>query len=265
MKGPVITAALLLGALGAAGGAAYFANHYIDKNLAAKQAALESQYTPVRVVVASDDLSPGAILTGKTVSVREVPRAFLSSEAIPADRWNEASGRVLARPLKSGEPVLLSHLALGLSAGFSAQLAQGMRAVTFPVNEESAISGLLAPGDRIDIFFTTMSGQDSTTLPLLYNVPVLATGLRTMINAAYTSARDQNSRYSAVTVLLNPEDAAKLTQAQESGKITVTLRRPEDQGQLRLAKITKKTLLFGDAPAVRGTPHRPVEIILGGI
>ena len=265
MKGPVITAALLLGALGAAGGAAYFANHYIDKNLAAKQAALESQYTPVRVVVASDDLSPGTILSAKSVSVRAVPRAFVSSEAIAADRWSDASGRVLARPLKSGEPVLMSHLALAISAGFSNQLADGMRAVTFPVNEESAISGLLAPGDRIDIFFTTMNGQDSTTLPLLYNVPVLATGLRTMINAAYTSARDQNTRYNAITVLLSPQDAAKLTQAQESGKITVTLRRPEDQGSLRLDRITKKTLLFGQVPAARGPSRRPVEIILGGI
>lgn len=265
MKGSLVTGLMVIGALGSGGAAAWFANGYIDAAVNDRRAELDAQYEPVRVVVANADLRPGAFLSGQTVALREVPRAFLHSEAVLADNWSSVAGRVLAHAVRSGEPVLESHLARDVAAGFSSQLAHGMRALTFPVDDEASISGMLAPGDHIDIFFTTMSGNESVTLPLLLNIPVIATGIRTVTNAAYLDDKRQPGHYNTITVSVTPQNAAKITLAQDAGKITITLRQPADDQPIHIARITKKTLLNGNRIA-RATPRRPrVEIILGGM
>jgi pilus assembly protein CpaB len=264
MNGTIVTILMLGGALAAGGAAAYFANEYIDESLAERRAELDAQYSTVKVIVAAQDLRPGTILSAQTVAVREVPNAFLHEEAIRAERWGEFAGRVLARPLRSGEPVLLAHMAKDPSAGFSAQLADGMRALTFPVDEESSIAGMLAPGDRIDLFFTTTHGNETTTLPLLANVQVIATGMRTLTNEHHPEVQGQR-HYRTVTVLVTPQDAAKITLAQDAGKLTITLRRPLDEAPLTLSRITKQHLLFGEPTTRTSLARRKVEIILGGV
>jgi pilus assembly protein CpaB len=248
MKGTLTAVLMIGGALAAGSAAAYFANGYIDKTVEQRRAELDAQYSPLKVVVAASDLRPGMFLSNQTVAVRDVPNAFLHAEAISADLWSSVAGRVLARPLRSGEPVLMSHLAQDLSAGFSAQLVEGMRALTFPVDEESSISGMLSPNDRIDIFFTTTAGSETVTLPLLTSVPVIATGIRTATNENYIDKSAQN-QYRTVTVSVTPEDAAKITLAQDAGKITIALRQPEDDTDIRVARITKSTLLHGNRVA----------------
>ena len=262
MKGTVVTVLMLSGALGAGSAAAYLANEYIETTLSARRAQIDAQYTPINVVVASSNLRAGSTLSSDTVALREVPHAFLHADAIRADAWNEVSGRVLAQPVNSGEPVLRSHLAGEPGAGFSSQLAEGMRALTFPVDDEASISGMLAPGDRIDIFFTTSAGNESLTQPMLLNVPVIATGVRTANNAALF-ADQRAGQFNTVTVSVSPEDAAKITLAQDAGKITIALRQPGDDSTTRISRVTKQTLLDGERVA-RTTRRSRVEIIMGG-
>lgn len=264
MKGTIVTVLMIGGALGAAGAAAYFADRYINSQIDDHRAKVDAQYAPVKVVVASQNLAPGTLLSGQTVAVREVPSAFLHAEAVAADRWSTVSGRVLARPVRAGEPVLMSHLAQDLSAGFSSQLAPGMRALTIPVDEESSISGMLAPADRIDLFFTTTSGNDAVTLPLLLNVPVIATGIRTLSNDALVE-RERIGHYRTVTVSVTPQEAAKITHAQDAGKLTITLRQPNDSDDIAVARVTKDTLLNGPTIARVYVPRKRIEVILGGI
>ena len=123
---------------------------------------------------------------------------------------------------------------------------------------------MLAPGDRIDILFTALNGNESVTLPLLLDVPVMATGVRTITNAAYMDQKSAHRQYNTVTVSVTPANAAKITLAQDAGKITVALRQPQDNQPAQIARITKRTLLEGERIA-RVTAHRQrIEIILGG-
>lgn len=263
MKGALVTALMVAGALGAGSAAAYLANDYIDRTVQQRRTEIDSQYVATKVVVANSDLRPGMLLSSTTVAIREVPRAFLHADAVLAEDWSAMSGRVLSHAIRSGEPVLRSHLAQDVGAGFSSQLREGMRALTFPVDDESSIAGMLAPGDRIDIFFTTSSNNESVTMPLLTSVSVVATGIRTETNAAYIDER-RDGRYTTITVSVTPENAAKITHAQDAGKITVALRQPQDEAPIGVARVTKASLLNGSRLA-KG-PWRPrVEIILGGV
>ena len=264
MKGIVTTMLMIGGALAAGGGAAYFAKGYIANQVSSERELLQGQYKLINVVVAKLDLTPGAVLSSRTVALREVPKTFLHAEAVVADQWNDIAGRVLSRPVRSGETILSSHLAQGAGAGFSAQLPEGMRALTFPVNEEASIAGMLAPGDRIDILFTTTAANESVTVPLLLSVPVIATGLRTQANANSLPDKLQGP-FRTITVSVTPSDAAKITLAQEAGRITVALRQPQDLTLTRIARITKNALLKGDEQATASRPRARVQIILGGV
>lgn len=264
MKGSMITALMLTGALAAGGMAAFLANGYIDKSIAQRRAELNAQYRPVRAIVASTDLNSGTFISPETVSIREVPKAFLHSEAVLAEDFGSISGRLLNHSIKSGETVLLSHIAQDAGAGFSSQLQAGMRALTFPVDDESSISGMLSPGDRIDVFFTTSSNNENLTMPLLYDVPVIATGVRTLANSKYMEDRQPSGQYQTITVSVKPDDAAKITLAQDAGKITVTLRQPQDGAPIHIARLTKTALLHGPRTMTRAAPRLPIEIIIGG-
>jgi pilus assembly protein CpaB len=264
MKGIVTTILMIGGALAAGAGAAYFAKGYIANEVRSEREQLQAQYKLISVVVAKTDLAPGTVLSSRTVALREVPKTFLHTEAVGAERWSDVAGRVLSRAVRGGETVLSSHLAQGAGAGFSAQLPAGMRALTFPVNEEASIAGMLAPGDRIDILFTTTAANESVTVPLLFSIPVIATGLRTQANE--NSLPDKlHGPFRTITVSVTPADAAKITLAQEAGRITVALRQPHDQSLTRIARITKNALLKGDEPAPASRPRTRVQIILGGV
>jgi pilus assembly protein CpaB len=265
MKGIWITTLMIGGALAAGGGAAYFARGYIHREMQAQRAQLHGQYELVNVVVAKTNLSAGAMLSSQTVALREVPKAFLHADAIRSDQWASVAGRVLARNVRSGETILDAHLARGIGAGFSSQLPEGMRALTFPVDEEASIAGLLSPGDRIDLLFTTAAANDSVTVPLLSGVPVIATGMRTESNGNALPERLQAGPFRTITVAVTPEDAAKITLAQEAGRISVALRQPGDQAVSRIARVTKSSLLKGESPVRVSRPRTRVEIILGGV
>jgi len=265
MKGIWITTLMLGGALAAGGGAAYFVKGYISSEVRAEREQLQKQYRLINVVVAKTDLPPGSVLSGQTVAVREVPNTFLHAEAVRSDHWGEMAGRVLSRAVRGGETILTSHLAQGAGAGFSAQLPDGMRALTFPVDEEASIAGMLAPGDHIDLLFTTAAANDSVTLPLLFSVPVIATGVRTRANEHSLSDRLQSAPFRTVTVVVSPADAAKITLAQEAGRITVALRQPNDRAITRIARVTKTSLLKGDTPIASSRARLRVQVILGGV
>jgi pilus assembly protein CpaB len=265
MKGMLTTALMLGAAILSGGGAAYFAKGYISREMRLEREQLQAQYKLVNVVVANANLAAGSVLSSQTVALREVPKTFLHSEAVVSERWNEIAERVLARPVHSGETILKSHLAQGVGAGFSAQLPEGMRALTFPVDEEASISGMLAPGDRIDLLFTTTSGNESVTVPLLFAVPVIATGLRTQTNEHALSDKFQSAAFRTITVSVTPADAAKITLAQEAGRIAVALRQPQDGTPIQIARITKNLLLRGDTPAITSAPRPRIQVILGGV
>lgn len=264
MKGSVITTLMVLGALSAGGAAAYLADGYIENTVNARRAELDARYEPVRVVVANSDLRPGVFLSNQTVAVREIPRNFLHSDAILASHWSEAAGRVLAHGMRSGEPVLEAHLARDVAAGFSSQLAPGMRALTFPVDDQASIAGMLSPGDRIDILFTATSGNEAITMPLLLDVPVIATGVRTVANAAHLDQKHPARQFNTITVSVTPDNAARITLAQDAGRINVALRQPRDDQPAQIPRITKRSLIDGDRLTKPAVIRPRVEIILGG-
>jgi pilus assembly protein CpaB len=124
---------------------------------------------------------------------------------------------ILGRHEKSAEPEVIP----------ATLIPNGMRACTITATISSAVAGLLVPGNRVDVLCTTTNDLikartgGSSTKTLLENVGILAVDQRTT-----ESKLDNNLR--TVTLLVTPDDAAKVALAQTSGTLHLTLRSPKD-------------------------------------
>jgi pilus assembly protein CpaB len=168
----VLIAALCVGGLAALG-----AKNYLGAQMAEIEAREKNKAT-VQVVVAKADLGKGGVLSAENVAVRPLPKEWAHSGAITPDQFGRAEGAVLAYPANSGEPLIWSQLEGQRTPTFSARLTQGRRAVTVPVDEISSLSGMVEPGDLIDIVVSLKKDSKNFTLTLLQSVTVLATGTK---------------------------------------------------------------------------------------
>jgi len=148
------------------------------------------------------------------------------------DTYDAVDGQPLTVEVQRGEPLMTTYTASRGGEIFAATLKDGRRALTIEVDEISSMSGMLRPGDRIDLMLTAKPpGGDGNakefTFPMLSNVEVLATG---QAQKGTASAGEAAARaYSHVTLNVTPQDATRVIAAKAGGKLTAVLRAPTDQ------------------------------------
>ena len=240
-------------------GAAWLAARYLEER--ATELELRQQGQMGRAVVAKTDLAVGTALTHDLVAVREVPVEWLHSSAITPDQFERAAGAVLAQPARGGEPLVWSQLEVRRPASLSAQLAPGRRATTIPVDETSSLSGLLRPGDRIDLLATVQHDHQHLTLPLLQGVRVLATGSRTRPGEDDGAVDPLGATFGTLTLDLSEEEATRLVAVRALARLTAVLRHPQDTRAVPALR-TDALALLGLAPP---PPAAGVPVIYGGI
>lgn len=258
---------LLVGAVGTGGGMAYLANNYVESQISTESARLKAeyaaQYQGVRVIVPRNNYAAGVVLSIEMLSAREVPRTFLPEDAITEDQLDRILGAALLTSVAGGTPLLFSHITQGKAdEGFSNYINAGQRALTFPVDNVSSISGLLVPRDRIDLIATFRDGNDAITKTLLENVLVLATDKITSTATFNKAGRDLQT----ITLLVSPENASRIILAREIGSLTAILRSPTDMAtnpEWANRELTKEAIVSKrQIQKVEEAP--PVPIIRGG-
>lgn len=248
------------------------ARNYIDARLAREKARLQPSHETVEVVVAKRDLKRGDTVGADTMAVRRLPRQYAPGGAVVPERFEAIAGARLLLPMRAGEPLLPTALAPSEPASISARVRPGIRAMTVAVDEVNSLSGLLQPGDRIDLLLSvrppSAAGvvQPEVTRTVLQDVPVLATGRQSRVSAGEDAPAGRP--FTAITVEVLPEQAQRLVVAQRSGKLTAVLRNPNDRRPVPERRLDLNMLLglAPPAPAVAPVaPPRPVtEVIVGG-
>ena len=208
-----------------------------------RELAAQAHVPMVERIVAARDLPAGTRLVPDLLAVRSFPAQWVGSDTLPAMRHGELEGLVLTTALRAGDAVLPVHTLRPQSA-FSTQLAPGRRAITFPVDQVNSLSGLLQPGDLIDLYVSFDHQRKRLTAPLLQGMLVLATGRETRM------AEAGGEGYSTVTLDAGPEDVVKLVAARQGGTLTAILRHPDDAQPDRRA-------MRGDLAALLGLSNPP--------
>jgi pilus assembly protein CpaB len=240
---------VLLLALTAGGALALGTYNYVSSN---SQGGSTTSAIPSKpVVVAASDLPMGAELTADDVKVIEWPASSVPAEAISDPK--EAVGRGLVMNVVQYEPILPLKLASKeAGAGLPPVIPPGLRAVSVRVNEVIGVAGYVVPGTRVDVLTTINPGQQQTTMTskvILTDVQVLAAGTK----LDNTADKDKPVPVSVVTLLVNPDEAERLTLAASEGKIQLALRNPLDRSAPATRGV-RPAVLLGSEPATRVVP-----------
>jgi pilus assembly protein CpaB len=251
----LLAAAVLLGI-----GAVFLSNSLIKRRFAEIEAAANRGKETVSVVVAKRDLERGDPLTAAVVAVRQIPKEYVHQSAVRPEQFGSFERQRLAAPLRRGETLLTSHTEGNGSNVFSATLKKGWRALTFEVDSVNSISGMLRPGDRIDLIYSSKGrlGED-TTVPLLSNVSVLATD-QMVTKRDETTGKERS--FSTITLEVSPFDADRIIVAKAAGQLTAVLRHPDDEAANRTRALSAASLTGGGAAL--HDDGRMVEYIVGG-
>jgi pilus assembly protein CpaB len=253
---------VLLVAIAAGGGLAYGTYNYV-KNVPASAAPLATR----PVVVAAADLAVGAAIRPEDVRVVEWP--VTSVPAGVFDKPDALIGIGLVLPVFQNEPILPIKLASKeAGSGLPIMIPDGGRAVSVRVNEVIGVAGYVLPGTRVDVVAVASTSEkkaDTTSKVVLTNVQVLAAGTK----MEQDGDQGKPMPVSVVTLLVNPEQAERLTLASTEGKIQLALRNPLDQGAPTTPGVRPASLL-GAAPTfkpvgpVRARVARPDVVLVAG-
>jgi len=250
----VLIVAVLIGGL-----AAFAASSFLSGRLADIEA--RSQGKTVNLVVAKRDLVKGDSLSSDNVAVRAIPADFAQSGAVLPEQFGSIEGEAIGFALKAGEMLMWSQMEGKKVPTFSARIESGRRAITVPVDEINSISGLLEPGDLIDLLVTVDQQGQKMTVPLLQGVQVMATGQRSVDDPKSGERR----LYSTVTLNTDPLQAQNVVVAREAGRLTALLRNPQDAARLAGMQGDLSSLLGQrPQPAAQTTSLSQVPVLFGG-
>jgi pilus assembly protein CpaB len=256
-KTPLIVA-LVLGLL--AGVVAYSA---IKK----KEADVRRGWNLVPVVVASQDIPEGTVVTFDMISQRSVPEQFVTSSVVKPDSASYVVNQKVLVPLQAGDPLLWSQFETTKAAErLSTKVQKKGRAITIEAKATTAVGGWIRPNDHVDLIGTFRDPQtdENVAVTLLQNVIVLATGKITGTTNVNLIPENQRE-YSNISLLVIPEEAEILVLAQELGNLTLSLRNEDDVDIIEeRGRATISTLLSGERTRVLEKKRQEIIQIIKG-
>ncbi len=277
---------LLLGGAVALGVLCFIgAQYYLRVYLTNAEMRLAGNYKTRQVIVAAEEIPAGGVLSADNLATRTIPERYLASTALSPDSLDTVTGQKIMVGIKPGDPIDRGALERMDRAALSTTIAKGERAITFPVDEISSLSGMLVPGDMIDLMFTgpgttlnsyqvAKSASDSGSGPkellhvrqILQAVTVMATGKTTQKRVVKTESGGQqevNVDFSTVTLKVTAAQAEQILIAQKLGQLTAVLRNPDDRVMLANTVLDETTFKQVDGPPRAGVGSF-VEMIIGG-
>ena len=235
---------ILMGGLAVAFGATsyYAGNEYLDTQTQARLSAIENSRSSKpamemkTIVVATTQLNFGEPLEASML--KEIP---WPAEHRPEGSFSSASeltGKDVRRVLTTiqpGEPVLASKLSgKGGRGGLAGIIAEGMRAVTIPVNMVDGVGGFIQPGDRVDIIFTRRDRKTESPSAsiIMANVKILTVDQK-------ANQRNETAKIAkSVTLETDTNGAQRLALARTMGTLSLLLRSTGDAQFSETSEIT---------------------------
>ena len=199
------------------------------------------------IFVAMTDIGMGDLLTAQNLRLEQWPSDKIPQGAI--SRMENVEGRRTRTKLYAGEPILENKL-LGKGAseqGATALIPKGYRVVPVKVNLVSGGSSLILPGDRVDVMVHLVKNRargihETITKTILQDVKVFA--VNDILGLDDGSDNDKSIAAKTISLLVTPDQAAKVTLASQLGTIQLVMRSPEDDEQTPDAQATPDEL-FG--------------------
>lgn len=242
-------------------GTAMLARDWLNSQRPAPQVATPApKVEGAMILVAAADLPAGTLLQDKHLRwqiwpSKDVPETYFikpqDSEAV--DPVQDMLGAVVRKGISTGEPVARGRILKPGDRGFlAAVLRPGYRAMSVQVNPTAGISGLVFPGDRVDLLLThavKRGGRNRrASETVLTNVRVLA------IDQTIDDQSGEPRVFKNATLELTPKQTEMLAVLSELGRISLILRslaKDEDE----LERLVNSDDPLADPDPTRGLTH----------
>ena len=146
----------------------------------------------VAVIEAATDISPRTVITDDMLKASVVPESLLPPGALTDKKL--IVGHKAGVTILAGDVITRRKLDVSAAAGFQGLIPEGMRALSFGINDISGVSGFAKPGDHVDILL--ISSQDGknrvTSKMLLRDVLLLAINKSSMGQSAAPRKADKD-------------------------------------------------------------------------
>jgi pilus assembly protein CpaB len=205
----------------------------------------------IQVLSAISEIHPGIPLD--EMNTKFVDMAVTSVPEGAVTDLQEIKERFLKVPVMPGDWILKSKLTE--SRGAEASIPPGMAAVSIPVDTTTSHSGMLLPGNKIDLLLTfsdKFSGMDvQKTITVLQFVEVFAVD-----NRVYGVDKGGEAQAKNITLLVTPEQGKAVTLAGKIGTLSTMMRArngAEANGTTEISEEWLTSSFMGsnhDAPSV---------------
>ena len=203
---------------------AWAANRWVKKQSLVKGKPTIGE--TAQIAVAKVDLPWGTKLTSETLT-----SAKFIKNTLPAGYFTNPdalNGRVLLSPLTKNEPVLESRLAPVsiTTGGVSAVIPSGKRAIAVKGDKVIGLSGLIQPGNRVDVLVSITNPETETEVTKIVLQDILVLAANTKIEKG--GKEGEAAPVDVYTLEVTPEEGERLALASNQGKLQFALRNPVD-------------------------------------
>ena len=229
------------------------------------------------VLTAARAVPVGTLLRGDDIKWSDLPVDEIPPRAIVHDPASEGAvlGAAARRAFQPGEPIVADQIIKPMESGFlPAVLGPGMRAISIAIEGADAGSGLIAPGDHVDVILTQNFPNRPGGLPsyravgeaVLRDLRVIAVDQTT--NLTRPNPSDPRAALApevrvpkTVTLEVSAHQAEVLTVAQQLGKLQLALRSltdvstPEPSAPTWATEVSR-ALKYYEGEAIPGTPDQ---------
>ena len=240
---------LVLAALVVASGTGFYVLQGLQEPEQAVQAVEVEAPRSVEVYVPAVELAAGALITPENLSSIPIAQDSVTAEMVATGDEGalELVGSVARQVLPKGVPIARSAVVQPGERGFlAAVLPKGKRAISIPIGEVAGVSGLVLPGDRVDIILTySVAGSTieaardiRASETVMTNIRVLALDQR-LTKEEIPEEEGQKALTPiarTATLEVTPREAEMITLATSLGSLSLVLNSIRDGGEETVAE-----------------------------
>lgn len=216
-----------------------------------------------QVLIAAQEIPARERLVDTMFRTETRPVNALEPDAL--SNSNQAIGSLALITIPAGSQITSSEIGSNVAFALPVRLQPGMRAVSIPVDRVKGVSGMILPGDRVDVIAIppAQNGQPPPKAVTIFRgIRVLAVGTALENASATPSPEEQTAP--TVTLEVNPKQADTLAWADANANLRLALRSPREA--IRSEPVEELTLLGngGGGPASAPAPVPPVGAPMAG-
>ncbi len=204
-----------------AGGAALTAFDYMSTgNRHAPAAPPRAVIVAARAISAREAITNSMLVTITRPSDAVDPGSFSSSAAVAGD--------VALADIPAGAALTSSNVTRASNLPSAVHLTDGMRAMSIAVDEVKDVSGLLEPGDHVDVYAVTArsTSEQPRAFAILRNIVVLGVGGQ--VAGTEATPGPQSMQWRSVTLRVTADQAKTLAVADLNSTLRLALRPPDE-------------------------------------